>query len=242
MKNAIFQTIEVATASEYLNGLKLLHLSDLHLNKKTSLDEFAAIIDQCNEVVHDIVVITGDIIDCKVKYILPLLKILQRLRQRVYVVCGNHDLVYGYAKLKEALSGFHFLDNSAQSIVFNDHEIHLVGITDRFSKFFNVPREESAVKTLLSYQPSILLAHQPKDYDLAIQTQTPLFLCGHTHGGQIFPFHYLVRLVQPFLFGLHYVKQTAIYVNKGLGTWGVSFRYKAPAEITVLKLITKSVE
>jgi predicted MPP superfamily phosphohydrolase len=56
-----------------------------------------------------------------------------------------------------------------------------------------------------------------------------------------FTFH-SVKLVHPFLAGLFYIKNTAIYVNKGVGTWGINFRYKANAEITILKLISKTVE
>ena len=87
--------------------------------------------------------------------------------------------------------------------------------------------------------PSIFISHQPKDYKIALNSNSNLFLCGHTHGGQIYPFHYLVKLVQPFLAGLFYKNKTAIYVNKGLGTWGVDFRFKADAEVTILKLITQ---
>ncbi|MFY4842878.1 metallophosphoesterase, partial [Aliarcobacter butzleri] len=69
-----------------------------------------------------------------------------------------------------------------------------------------------------------------------------LILLDHTHGDQIYPIHYLVKLVQPFLAELFYKNNTAIYVNKGLGTWRVVFRLKANAEVTILKLKTKSVK
>jgi uncharacterized protein len=115
-----------------------------------------------------------------------------------------------------------------------------VGISDRFSSFFNIKRDEQATKAILSQNPNtILLAHQPKDYTLALKTNTALFLCGHTHGGQIFPFHYFVKLFQPFVAGVFYKENTTIYVNKGLGTWGISFRYKANSEITLLHLVKK---
>jgi predicted MPP superfamily phosphohydrolase len=95
---------------------------------------------------------------------------------------------------------------------------------------------------LSAYENSIFLAHQPKDYKFALKANAKLFLCGHTHGGQIYPFHYFVRLFQPFLAGIFYIKNTCLYVNKGLGYWGINFRYKANSEITLLKLTSKSVE
>ena len=110
------------------------------------------------------------------------------------------------------------------------------------SKFFKIKREVEKIEDYLKKSPSIFISHQPKDYKIATKSNASLFLCGHTHGGQIYPFHYFVKLVQPFLAGLFYRKNTAIYVNKGVGTWGINFRYKANAEITILKLISKTVE
>ncbi len=78
---------------------------------------------------------------------------------------------------------------------------------------------------------------------LATKTNTELFLCGHTHGGQIFPFHYFSKIVSTiFIWAFFIENKTTIYVNKGLGTWGIDYRYKANNEISILKLIAKSVE
>ncbi|RXJ86130.1 metallophosphoesterase, partial [Arcobacter sp. CECT 8985] len=182
---------------------------------------------------------TGDIIDCKVKKIKKQLQILNNLK-KVYFISGNHDLVYGIKDLEKVLDNFNFMDNKTLFIKYNNKDIALAGLSDRFSKFFKIKRDERKILNFLKQNNnSILLAHQPKDYYFAVNTNTNLFLCGHTHGGQIFPFHYLVKLVQPFLAGLFYKASSAIYVNKGLGTWGFDFRYKANNEITLLKLIYK---
>lgn len=103
-------------------------------------------------------------------------------------------------------------------------------------------KRKKVITLLKKNENSIFLAHQPKDYKIALQTNAKLFLCGHTHGGQIFPFHYIVKVFQPFLAGIYYLKNSAIYVNKGLGYWGINYRFKADNEITLLKLISKSVE
>jgi predicted MPP superfamily phosphohydrolase len=173
------------------------------------------------------------------------LKILNTLtlRKPVYYISGNHDVFYGLEDLKKELTSFVFMDNKSKNIIFNGNKICIVGLADRFSKFFKIPRDEKKVFNFLKEnKAAIFISHQPKDYKIAVDTQTDLFLCGHTHGGQVFPFHLLVKLVQPFLSGLFYRDKTAIYVNKGLGTWGIDFRYKADCEITVLKLISKTVE
>ncbi|MCT7616216.1 metallophosphoesterase [Aliarcobacter butzleri] len=237
-----FQIINIEVEDKKLDDLKILHLSDLHINKKTSIEKILELVNFCNSLEFDFCIITGDIIDTKVKFIKKQLEILNLLKKEVFYISGNHDLFYGLEDLKKELTNFIFMDNETLKINYKNEIIHLAGLPDRFSKFFKIKREEKVVEDFLKNSPSIFISHQPKDYKIALNSNSNLFLCGHTHGGQIYPFHYLVKLVQPFLAGLFYKNKTAIYVNKGIGTWGVDFRYKADAEITILKLITKSVK
>ncbi|WP_152018445.1 metallophosphoesterase [Aliarcobacter butzleri] len=237
-----FQIINIEIEDKKLDDLKILHLSDLHINKKTSIEKILELVNFCNSLEFDFCIITGDIIDTKVKFIKKQLEILNLLKKEVFYISGNHDLFYGLEDLKKELTNFIFMDNKTFKINYKNEIIHLAGLPDRFSKFFKIKREEKVVEDFLQNSPSIFISHQPKDYKIATKSNANLFLCGHTHGGQIYPFHYLVKLVQPFLAGLFYKNKTAIYVNKGLGTWGVDFRFKADAEVTILKLITKSVK
>ena len=237
-----FQIINIEVEDKKLDDLKILHLSDLHINKKTSIEKILELVNFCNSLEFDFCIITGDIIDTKVKFIKKQLEILNLLKKEVFYISGNHDLFYGLEDLKKELTNFIFMDNETFKINYKNEIIHLAGLPDRFSKFFKIKREEKIVEDFLQNSPSIFISHQPKDYKIALNSNSNLFLCGHTHGGQIYPFHYLVKLVQPFLAGLFYKNKTAIYVNKGLGTWGVDFRFKADAEVTILKLITKSVK
>ena len=183
-----------------------------------------------------------NIIDTKVKFIKEKLSILNKLKNNVFYISGNHDLFYGLEDLKNELKNFIFMDDKTFMINHKNENIYISGLPDRFSKFFKIKREVEKIEDYLKKSPSIFISHQPKDYKIATKSNASLFLCGHTHGGQIYPFHYFVKLVQPFLAGLFYRKNTAIYVNKGVGTWGINFRYKANAEITILKLISKTVE
>jgi hypothetical protein len=234
---------EVIIKTLKIKDLKILHLSDLHINKKTSSFVIKELVSKCNRTQCDFIVITGDIIDCKVKFIKEKLQLLNNLEQKTYYISGNHDLFYGFKELKEVLTNLICLDNSYEILKIKNQNIAIAGLSDRFSKFFKIKREEKkVVEFLKSCENSILLAHQPKDYTFALRCNAKLFLCGHTHGGQIFPFHYVVKLFQPFLNGIIYKNQTAIYVNRGLGCWGVDFRYKADNEISLLKLIPKEVK
>ena len=243
MKLPLLSEVVLFVKAKDLDGLTILHLSDIHINKKTSLQSIQELVFLCNSAKADFIVITGDIIDCKCKYISDKLQVLNTIGKKVFYISGNHDLFYGLEDLKILLNNFTLLDNTYTFIDYNHAKIVLAGLSDRFSKLFKIRRKESDVIDFLNKsENSIFLAHQPKDYTFALIANAKLFLCGHTHGGQIFPFHYFVRLFQPFLAGVFYVKNTAIYVNKGLGCWGLNFRYKAKSEITLLKLTSKSVE
>ena len=85
--------------------------------------------------------------------------------------------------------------------------------------------------------PVLLLAHQPKQVTDAVTHGVDLQISGHTHGGQIWPFHFLVRLDQPVVRGLsrHGVR-TQLYTSRGTGFWGPPLRVFAPSEITLLTL------
>jgi uncharacterized protein len=85
-------------------------------------------------------------------------------------------------------------------------------------------------------RPTVLLAHQPVQLDEASARGVDLQLSGHTHGGQMWPFHYVVRLVQPSLAGLSTVGDTQLYVTRGAGFWGPPVRIGAPPDITVVSL------
>ena len=237
MKIDRLNNINIIVNNSNLDGFKIVHISDLHINLKTKKSDIINLVNQCLTLPYDILVITGDIIDCKANKLIDKLQILNRLRN-AYFISGNHDLFYGVNDLKKNLNNIIFLDNRIDTLSFKDTKIAIAGLSDRFSKFFKIKRdEEKLLNSLKKYKNCILLAHQPKDYKLAVKNNINLFLCGHTHGGQIFPFHIFVKLFQPFLSGLYYKKNSAIYVNNGLGTWGVDFRYKAKSEIAFLKLI-----
>ena len=82
------------------------------------------------------------------------------------------------------------------------------------------------------------MAHQPRSFALAHRFGVGLQLSGHTHGGQLWPFTYFVRLQQPFVAGLHRRGESQIYVSRGTGFWGPPMRLGAPPEITQLILET----
>jgi predicted MPP superfamily phosphohydrolase len=84
----------------------------------------------------------------------------------------------------------------------------------------------------------ILLAHQPKSIFEAARAGYDLQISGHTHGGQFFPWNFVVGLTQPYVSGLYQHADTQIYVSRGTGYWGPPVRLGSPSEITLIKLVS----
>ncbi len=84
--------------------------------------------------------------------------------------------------------------------------------------------------------PAVLLAHQPVMVHRAQAAGVDLQLSGHTHGGQLWPFDYAIRLDQPSVEGLSRYGDTQLYVTSGAGYWGPAMRVGARPEVTVVEL------
>ena len=82
----------------------------------------------------------------------------------------------------------------------------------------------------------MLLAHQPVMVEQARAAGVDLQLSGHTHGGQLWPFDYVIRLDQPAVEGLSRYGDTQLYVTSGAGYWGPPMRVGARPEVTVVEL------
>lgn len=128
------QINEVVVNSK-IKELSILHLSDLHINKKTSTNSINQLVKLCNRSEADFIVITGDIIDCKVKFIKERLELLNKIEKKTYYISGNHDLFYGFKELKNILTNLICLDNNYEILQIKDKTIAIGGLSDRFSKF-----------------------------------------------------------------------------------------------------------
>jgi predicted MPP superfamily phosphohydrolase len=158
---------------------------------------------------------------------------LKRLAPKhgVFFTTGNHEYYSGveewYAHLPSL--GVRPLRNERVEIA---PGLDLAGIEDPTGS----PDLPRALEGRDPSRALILLAHQPRQFKEAARHGVSLTLSGHTHGGQIWPFSWLVALAQPYLAGLHRRGDSQLYVSRGTGFWGPPMRVFAPAEITLLKL------
>jgi len=221
---------------------KVVQLSDLHIGGLIEKNFIFDVVQKVNTLKPDLIVITGDLIDVDLKYTKEAIKELSNLKSKygAYFVVGNHEYFHGIEEIMEYINliGIKVLENENIYIGEENQGFNLAGVYDlfgyRYGKF--QPNIKQALSNIKS-SPTVLLAHQPRYIYEVEDRSIDLILSGHTHGGQIFPFNYLVSLVQPYVKGLHlHNNTTQIYVNKGTGFWGPPMRLGANAEITQLVL------
>ena len=222
-----------------LKNLKIIQLSDLHLDKKVDVNYIKQLVQKINEITPDLVVFTGDILQTRANNVKEHIKAFKALHVRAYYVSGNHDVVYGLKSLRILMENANItcLDNSISTLHVAGSVLQLVGLSDRYSFARGIKRPIKELFSKLDKSlPTILLAHQPKDVEYIKDNKIDIQLSGHTHGGQVYPLNLLVKFFQPYFSGLYKHHKTLLYVTNGLGYWGLKIRYKAPSEIPVFTI------
>jgi predicted MPP superfamily phosphohydrolase len=215
-----------------LDGLSVVQLTDVHLGPTIRRDFIEQIVETTNALEPDVIAITGDLVDGSVsalrEHVAPIGKL--RARYGVYFVTGNHEYYSGADEWCAELERLEIrvLRNERVSIGEGEHSFDLCGIDDPTGR----PNLAKALDGRDPARELVLLAHQPRALFEAVEHGVGLQLSGHTHGGQIWPWSYLVRLQQPVVSGLEKVEDTLIYVSNGTGYWGPPMRLAVPAEIT----------
>jgi predicted MPP superfamily phosphohydrolase len=225
-----------------LAGTTVVVLADTHYGPINRTRWSAGMAKAVNALAPDIVCHAGDIADGTVDQrrgqAAPLGTITARLA-RVYVT-GNHEYfgeAQGWLDHMAAL-GWTALHNRHIVVERGGDRLVLAGIDDVTARSSGLAGHGANLATALAGAPAdapvLLVAHQPKQ--VTTVTGVDLQVSGHTHGGQIWPFHYLVRLDQPSVHGLSRHGDTQLYTSRGAGFWGPPLRIFAPSEITLLRL------
>ena len=225
-----------------LTGYTVVQLSDIHVGETIGKGFVERLVRRANALNPDLIVITGDLVDGSVHDLAPLTAPLASLHapDGVWFVTGNHEYYSGAVAWVEHLRtlGIRVLRNERVPIG-GERGFDLAGTDDYAARGFGPGSGEDIPRALADRdqrRPVILLAHQPRSFTEAAAFGVDLQLSGHTHGGQIFPIHYLTGLVQPYLAGLHRRGESSIYVSRGCGYWGPPMRLGAPPEITKIVL------
>jgi len=229
-------TVALSRLPPPLDGLRLLQLSDLHLDEDARLVD--ALLERVEGLRYDAVVLTGDYRVGTSGPVEPTLAELARLQAALaapaYAVLGNHDSVRMLPGL-EAL-GIRVLLNEHATLEHGGAQLYLAGVDDpHYYRMDDLARAQAGIP---AGAVTVLLSHSPELYREAAASDVDLFLCGHTHGGQIcLPGGIAVILEAriPRRLGAGPWRQGAMrgYTSRGVGTSVVDVRFNCPPEITL---------
>ncbi len=223
------------------DGLRIALVSDIHLGPILGRAHTERIVSTINRLGPDLVAVVGDLVDGTVAELGSAAAPLAGLQARYgsYFVTGNHEYFSGYAEWVDEVRrlGLRPLQNERLEIRHGGGALDLAGVNDVTGRYYgDGPDFARALGDRDPAKAVVLLAHQPVQIHDAARYGVDLQLSGHTHGGQMYPFHYVVALQQPILSGLATIDGTAVYVTNGAGFWGPPVRVGAPPEITLVEL------
>ena len=236
-------TVRLDGLGEGLEGLRIVQISDFHIGEALDEPFLRRVVAKVNALAPDVVAVTGDLVDGLVPAVRDFVAPLAELRARfgVYYVTGNHEYYWGGPEWEAEVDrlGLTVLRNSHRVIARGGSELALGGVPDLQGIRFHPDhacRPDLAFAGAPHGVPRILLAHQPAAARTAAAAGVHLQLSGHTHGGQIFPFHFFVWLSQPVVSGLRKLFGIWVYTHRGTGTWGPRMRLGAAPEIAEITL------
>lgn len=243
IKRPELNRVEIFIKDLGFDELTIVQLTDMHVGNTIGKAFVQECVDRVNALSPDIVVITGDLLDRKIEHTTEELSPLKELQSRfgTYFILGNHEYYHGAQDIADYMPQLNIKALLNEGVVIREGEkaINLVGINDLQSIRFKTLEIDTykAFEKVDKRLPTVLLSHQPKSIEIVKEHNYDLMISGHTHGGQIFPFGFLVMLDQPFLAGLHAVSTAKqIFVSRGTGYWGPPVRVFAPSEISILTL------
>lgn len=245
-------TVESEDLPKEFEGYKIAHISDLHNaefgknNKK--------LLDMLKEANPDMIAVTGDIIDCRrtdIDIALSFIKEAVKIAPCCYVT-GNHEArASEYEELKEGLLslGVTVLENERVDLEINGEAISVLGLTDpRFEGEYLFDENKAIIKnnlTKLSEETekfTLLLSHRPDMFEIYVENEIDLALCGHAHGGQIrLPFIGGLAVPDHGLFpeydaGVFTENNTTMVISRGLGNSIFPLRINNRPELILVEL------
>jgi uncharacterized protein len=239
--------VPIAGLAEELAGLRIVHLSDLHLSGRVEPAFFKEVMREINLLTPDLLLLTGDVFD-KVDCLAWIEEILLTVHARYgkFFILGNHDdRLSDVPAARRAIeaAGFADLGGRLQKVMIREKPVCLAGnerpwFTAEMVESLDC-QDDAAEKPL-----KILLSHSPDQFRWAQQRAFDLMLCGHTHGGQI-QFPIVGPVVCPSWYGVRYAEglflenKPVIHVSRGLsGLFPLRFNCRPAVDLLILERTT----
>ena len=217
---------------------KVVMMSDLHIDADVSKEYVKDVVNRVNALKPDAVVLVGDVIDNTPYYLYEQLEELKKLEAKygVYVTLGNHEFYNSPMDWMMKFGGLRFNMLNNYGMRLGETGIYVAGIPDinaATQSQMKIKFQDSLVKAQEG-DYVILLSHTPKLAEGVTSQNVDLQLSGHTHGGQIYPFHYFTKQANGgMLAGFYKPEGVNLYISRGTRYWGPPMRLFAPSEITV---------
>jgi len=235
--------VPVAKLPPDLQGLRIAHLSDIHLSPFLSESELARVVDMANEFRAHLTAVTGDLITTGNDPLDLCLRQLARLRSDAgtFGCLGNHEIyadVEDEAATKAGRLGIRFLRQQSARLRFGAAELNIAGVD---YQRMGGPYLRGAGRAIVPGITNILLSHNPDVFETAAAQGWDLTLAGHTHGGQV-NVEILRQSINParfftkYVYGLYRRGPSSIWVTRGIGTVGMPARIGAPPEVALIRL------
>jgi uncharacterized protein len=242
--------ITIAGLPPALEGLRITHLSDLHVGELLGPAAIPGIVAQANGLGGDLIVLTGDFVDFSLSVLDPMIDALRKLHapMGVFMVPGNHDYLEDGPQLLRRFRQAHFkmLVNESAVVMHKKCRVLIAGVDfaqkhDKLSRMVHRTLLKAPKDSPIDLR--LLLAHHPDAFDAACRHSVHLTLSGHTHGGQLALSSKRGRkgsiglgsLAFQYPRGLYQRDGCYLHVTSGVGSW-FPWRIRCPAEIALLTL------
>ncbi len=233
-------TLRLPRLPATLDGLTILHLTDLHFCGSPAREFYRQVFDICLAAgPPDVLAITGDVVDSSHhhKWILPLLGRL-KWRTSAFAILGNHDLYHDPVLVRRRLRriGIRVLGNEWEQIEIWGTPLVVIGNETPWFR----PGPDLSVCPGDPFR--LCLSHTPDNFAWAQRDRIDLMLAGHVHGGQV-RLPGVGALFVPSRFSRRYdcgdfsAGPTFMHVSRGLAG-GEPLRYNCRPEVTRIVLVS----
>ncbi len=235
------RTIALPDLPPEFEGYRIALATDLHLGALSGRPRTQEVVDLVNAEGVDVVALVGDLSDGLPSTLADATAPLTSLQapDGILFTTGNHEYYSDAAAWRAALPELRVevLHNASHPVSRSGRRLLFAGVNDYTGEEFGDPADlAAALADRRDDDTVVLLAHQPRQAQMAASMGVHLQLSGHTHGGQVWPFHYAVLAQQKTLAGLSRVGDTQVFTSRGAGFWGPPVRVGAPPDVSVITL------
>jgi predicted MPP superfamily phosphohydrolase len=239
-RNPIVRQYEISIPKEAgsMKQLRIAVASDLHLGAIVRNKRLQLLVDRIKAIKPDLILLPGDILDDDIEPFIRyrMAEHMKELKAPLgtFAVLGNHEYIGG--KINEFVKQMKAIDIEVlmdRSVKIAD-SFYVIGRKDRSAGRFGSDGRlevEALLEGVDAALPIILMDHQPYFLDQSAKHGVDLQLSGHTHRGQMTPFHWITKRLYELDWGYLKKAQMHTIVSSGYGSWGPPIRLGSRSEI-----------